>query len=667
MFCNSSVFTFIMTTALQKMYRAAMPLCVLLSVCVATRAQYVVDAKKIQHPIPNTLWGLFFEDINRGADGGLYAELVKNRSFDFPKPMTGWTEWPKKTRDGIFLITDFLNENPKNPKILHVTTRTTDTVGLINSGYDGMAIQKGLAYELTLRFRQVKPGVHVRAFLFGAKNKRLGNTAINLTTTKGWQEQTVSITATDTAAKATLLVIFEGAGELDVDRISLFPADTWNQEKGGLRKDLVQAIADLKPGFLRFPGGCIVEGNQLVHRYQWKNTIGPLSDRLLVQSIWADDVPDRQTPDYMETFGLGFMEYFKLCEDIKTEPLPIINAGMSCQFDAAEVVPLSQLQPFIQDALDLIEFANGSTKTKWGKRRAELGHEAPFNMQYLGVGNENWGPQYADRLELFTRAIKQKYPNIKIVGATGYSRNEPVFKYMDSVLRARQADIIDEHFYSTPDWFYANSRRYDNYDRKGPKIFVGEYAAQTDRIGSMKNVNNLKAALSEAAWMTGLERNSDVVSMASYAPLFAHVEGWQWTPNLIWFDNAHSYKTPSYYVQQLFSLNRGTDVIPFTIDGKNVQGQDSVWASAVIDRNTNEVIIKLVNAGGKALNKTIQTGTAITTATTTTLSGNLADMNSLSMPEHIAPTTTTKSLPANANSYSAELPAYSLTILKLKP
>jgi len=357
-------------------------------------SEFVIDITNIKAPIPASLWGLFFEDINRSADGGVYAELLKNRSFDFPEPMSGWQTWPKKVRDGIFIVTSDMNPQTKDPKWVSVNTRLTDTVGLINEGFDGIYLKKGLNYTFTLQYRQVQPGIHVRVFLLNTANCPIANAAMNLiASSKDWNEQKITLIPNDTVSRGKLLVTFEGAGGLDVDRISLFPPDTWQNRPGGLRNDLVQRLADLKPGFLRFPGGCIVEGNQLVHRYQWKNTIGPLQNRLLVQSIWADDVPDRQTPDYMESFGLGFMEYFQLCEDIGASPLPIINCGMSCQFDAAEVVPISQLEPFIQDALDLIEFANGDVNTIWGAKRAEYGHPTPFNMKMIGIGNENWGTE----------------------------------------------------------------------------------------------------------------------------------------------------------------------------------------------------------------------------------------------------------------------------------
>ncbi|MBO9201410.1 MULTISPECIES: alpha-L-arabinofuranosidase C-terminal domain-containing protein [Niastella] len=641
----------------------------LFMIFVSGQEVYKIDIKNTRANIQPTMWGLFFEDINRGADGGLYAELIKNRSFDFPKPMTAWETWPKNVRDGIFLITKDMDPNAKDPKFMTVSTSEKDTVGLVNSGFDGIYFKKGLNYTFTLQYQQVQPGIHVRVFLINTNNRPIGNASmeLNAATSKGWQEQQITITPNDSAIVGKLLVIFEGEGKLAVDRISLMPTDTWRDRPGGLRHDLVQKLYDLHPGFLRFPGGCIVEGNQLVHRYQWKNTIGPLNDRLLVQSIWADDVPNRQTPDYMESFGLGFLEYFQLCEDLGASPMPIINCGMSCQFDAAEVVPLSQLEPFIQDALDLIEFANGDVTTTWGAKRAAYGHPDPFKMKILGVGNENWGPQYVERLDLFTKAIKEKYPYINIVNATGYSRNIPVFTYMDSVLRKRNVDIIDEHFYDTPDWFMRNSTRYDSYDRKGPKIFVGEYAAQTDRIGSQKNVNNLMAALSEACFMTGLERNADVVSMAAYAPLFAHVDGWQWTPNLIWFDNITSYNTPSYYVQQLFSLNKGTHVLSLTEGGRTINALDSIWANAVIDTSTNEVIIKVVNPSTSAKRKKISIPSIkdqSVKSIVTVLAGHPDDMNKIEKPDIIKPETKQETL--KSNNMVFDFPPYSLTVVRLQ-
>jgi alpha-N-arabinofuranosidase len=339
-----------------------------------------------------------------------------------------------------------------------------------------------------------------------------------------------------------------------------------------------------------------VEGRELETRYQWKRTIGDVAGRRMIINRWNTEFAHRLSPDYYQSFGLGFLEYFELAEDIGASPLPIINCGMACQFNTCELVPLNELEPYVQDALDLIEFANGSTNTPWGKKRAELGHPKPFDLKMLGVGNEQWGPQYVERYKIFEKAIHAKYPQIKLVCSLGPNPDGEVFDELNKTFRGLNANILDEHYYRSPDWFLNNARRYDNYDRKGPKIFAGEYAAQSVGIASPDNKNNWQCAMSEAAFMTGLERNADVVNMASYAPLFAHVEGWQWTPDLIWFDNLKSFGTPNYYVQQLYSLNKGTDIVPLTLNNEAVAGQDGCFASAALDNNTHELIIKVVNA-----------------------------------------------------------------------
>lgn len=568
---------------------------------------YTVHTASMKTPIQPSLWGIFFEDINRGADGGLNADLVKNGSFEFNTPLMGWKPVGRKMPDGTAIIVNQNSTNPNNPKYLQLDIPPRlDSIGLANEGFGGMAIKKDLEYELSLLYRQAAPGIRLNIQLLNAAGKPIATGGLQPNgQSQEWKEQSISLTATDTAQKGRLVIWFEGPGKLDLDMISLYPADTWKGRPKGFRADMVQVLADMKPGFLRFPGGCIVEGTDLNERYQWKQTIGPRVDRKLIINKWNHGVAARPTPDYYQSYALGFLEYFQLCEDIGAVPMPIINCGMSCQFNTAEVVPMDHLDPYIQDALDLIEFANGKDNTTWGKKRAELGHPAPFNMKWLGIGNENWGPQYIDRLQAFTKAIKQKYPDIQLITSTGYSPN-PQFRYMDSALRKLNVDIIDEHYYHMPNWFFMNAAKYDNYDRKGPKIFLGEYAAQSVRIGSQENRNTLWCALSEAAFMTGLERNADIVAMSAYAPLFAHYDGWQWTPNLIWFNNTKVIPTPSYYVQQLFSRNRGTHVVPLLQDNTPVTGQDSCYATATIDSTTNELIIKMVNASGERKQRHLQ-------------------------------------------------------------
>jgi alpha-L-arabinofuranosidase len=403
----------------------------------------------------------------------------------------------------------------------------------------------------------------------------------------------------------------------------------------------VQLLADLQPGFLRFPGGCIVEGRELATRYQWKKTVGDVNDRQVIINRWNTEFAHRSTPDYYQSFGLGFFEYFQLAEDIGASPLPILNCGMACQFNTGEVVPVNEIDPYIQDALDLIEFANGDEHTTWGALRSKLGHPAPFNMKMLGVGNEQWGPQYIERYTLFAKAIHDKYPDIKLVNSLGPNPDGDKFNFLNDTLRQLQADILDEHYYSSPDWFLKNAGRYDNYDRKGPKIFAGEYAAHSKGVGNNNNKNIWQCALAEAAFMTGLERNTDVVVMASYAPLLAHVEGWQWTPDLIWFDNLRSYGTPNYYVQKLYANNKGTSVVSLLKDNKPVSGRDSVYASAVVDQLSGELVIKLINTAAKPIPVAIAVNGVKSLASNAELtvlrSDNLMGVNSLDEPLSIAP------------------------------
>jgi alpha-L-arabinofuranosidase len=432
---------------------------------------------------------------------------------------------------------------------------------------------------------------------------------------------------------------------------------------------MVQMLADMKPGFLRFPGGCIVEGFDLSQRYQWKKTIGPVEDRPLVINRWNFEFAHRPAPDYYQTFGLGFYEYFQLCEDIGAAPLPILNCGMACQFNTAEVVPMEELGPYVQDALDLIEFANGDRNTTWGKVRAELGHPAPFQLKMLGVGNENWGPQYLERLAVFTKAIKQKYPSVKLVNSAGTDPSGERFSYLDSALRKSSADLIDEHYYRAPEWFLQNATRYDNYPRNGSKVFAGEYAAQSDRIASPHNVNSLTTALAEAAFMTGLERNADVVSMASYAPLFAHAEGWQWTPDLIWTNNLEVYGTPDYYVQKLFSLFKGSKVISITSDNQVIAGQDSIYASAVVDDTSGELIIKLVNVSSVSKNCKVNVEgltKALANGKLIVLEGaGTSGQNSFARPDLIMPRETV--LMVRPGSFVVDAAAHSFSVVRVCP
>jgi alpha-N-arabinofuranosidase len=519
-----------------------------------------------------------------------------------------------------------------------------------------------------MQARQNEGQTKIRLELVDPKGNVLGTTTIT-PSGKEWKEYTATIRATATDAKAKLNLWFDGKGTMDVDMISLFPNDTWKNRPGGLRADLVQLLADLKPGFLRFPGGCIVEGRDLSQRYQWKKTVGDVEDREMLINRWNTEFNHRLTPDYFQSFGLGFYEYFLLSEDIGAEPLPILSCGMACQFNTAELVPMDQLDPYIQDALDLIEFANGTVTTKWGKLRADMGHAAPFNLKFIGVGNEQWGEQYIERYKVFARSIKEKYPNITIVSGSGPFPDGELFDYAWEELKALNAEIVDEHYYRKPEWFLENATRYDNYDRKGPKIFAGEYAAQSVAIASPDNKNNWQCALSEAAFMTGLERNADVVHLTSYAPLFAHAEGWQWTPDLIWFNNLKAYGTPNYYVQKLFANNKGTNVLPILNEGKEkITGQNGLYATAAWDKDSKEIILKIVNSSANTqktsvvlngVRKLSSTGTQIVLT-----SEKHGDVNSLDDPENIKPVE--QNIAVKGKKLDLSLAPYSLTVVKVK-
>lgn len=571
--------------------------------CINVSAQKTtkidVDATKPLVVIQPTMYGIFFEDINFAADGGLYAELIKNRSFEFEYPWMAWKHLPEaETRFNLVNeLTIFNNarENAANPRIVRVDKRdATKDIGLQNEGFDGIGIKKGEKYDFSAFARLKKGDISLLVELINSKNQIIGSTTVALKNAT-WTKVEGVITATETDSKCKVNVIFKGGGQLDIDMISLFPQETWKGRKGGLRKDLVQLLADLKPGFVRFPGGCIVEGRTLAERYQWKKTVGKVENRQQLVNRWNMEFQHRPAPDYYQTFGIGFFEYFQLCEDIGATPLPILSCGLACQFNSSETTPLEELEPFVQDALDLIEFANGGTDTKWGALRAEMGHPAPFNLKAIGVGNEQWGQEYFERYEVFSKAIRAKYPTIKLVSGTGPGSKGEMFEAAEKALTVLKPDLVDEHYYDSPQWFRENAARYDNYDRNRYKIFAGEYAAQSVATVSPDNKNNWECALSEAAFMTGLERNADVVYMTSYAPLFAHVNRWQWTPDLIWFDNLTSFGTANYHVQKLYANNAGTKTISIKSNGENLIGKNGLYGAASLDEKNNEVILKLVN------------------------------------------------------------------------
>ena len=630
-----------------------------------------VNTSKSITKIQPTMYGVFFEDINFAADGGLYAEMVKNRSFEFDTPLMGWKQPNSDThsynkQSGI-ATTIKVAANKTNPNFCRILINDDKGFEIINEGFRGMGIKKDAKYNLSLKAANQSGNIKKIIIQFIDKDKKvLGETSITPTATD-WQNYTAQFTAAQTEAKAQLKITFEGTGTIDLDMISIFPEDTWNNRKNGLRKDIVQLLYDMKPGFLRFPGGCIVEGRTLAERYQWKKTVGDVDKRETLINRWNIEFKHRPAPDYFQTFGLGFFEYFQLSEDIGAAPLPILSCGMACQFNTGELVPMAELDPYVQDALDLIEFANGNVDTPWGKVRSDMGHPKPFNLKHIGVGNEQWGPQYIERYKVFEKAIKDKYPNIIIVSGAGPSPDGDYFVYGMQELKKLNAEIVDEHYYKNAKWFRENATRYDNYDRKGPKVFAGEYAAQSVATVSPENKNTWECAFSEAAFMTGLERNAEVVHLTSYAPLMAHSEAWQWTPDMIWFNNLESYGTANYYVQKLFANNKGTDLLSITKDGKALTGQNDLFASAVKDVTTKEVIVKIVNTSAKAqdLNLDLKGSKLQSKGTVITLtSPNTNDENSFASPKKISPTEREYQLKGEKATLS--VPAYSVTVLKLK-
>jgi len=632
----------------------------------------LVDIKETGIKIQPTMYGIFFEDINFAADGGLYAEMIKNRSFEFTiDPLMGWKQ-PNSDRHS-------LNKNSGNATIIKYADYTgnlnycrvniNDDKGyqLINEGYRGMGITKNSIYNLNLAALKKSGNVTKIIVQFIDKdNNQLGETYIS-PDSEYWKTYTAQIRATKTEARAQIKITFEGTGTVDLDMISLFPEDTWKGRKNGLRKDIVQLLSDLNPGFVRFPGGCIVEGRTLARRYQWKKTVGPVENRELLVNRWNTEFGHKLTPDYYQSFGIGFFEYFLLSDDLDAEPLPILSCGMACQFNTGELVPMDKLEPYVQDALDLIEFANGSVDTPWGKVRKDMGHPEPFNLKYIGVGNEQWGPDYIERYKVFATAIKAAYPDIIIVSGSGPFPDGDYFEYGMKELKKLNAEIIDEHYYRSPDWFRDNATRYDNYDRNGPKIFAGEYAAHPSNVEDGPKENNWEAALSESAFMTGLERNAEVINLTSYAPLMAHIDAFQWAPDLIWFNNLESYGTANYQVQKLFSTNSGTDLISITQDAKPLTGQHNLYASAVKDTKTNEIIIKVVNTAAvkQNLKIKIKEGFLQNKGSIITLqSDDLLAINSFESPNHITPKT--NEFQIKNSSIEISIPMYSVNVIKAK-
>ena len=631
-----------------------------------------VNTKKVEAKVQPTMYGIFFEDINYAADGGLYGELVKNRSFEFPDALMGWKAFGKfeVKNDGPF-------ERCPHYVVLGYSGHNDAATGLQNEGYFGIGIDKAEDYRFSVWAKAVSGDATVEVSLVDEntmeEHQEFATAELKVSGNE-WKKYELVLKPTKTVQKANLRLLLKGKNSVALEHVSLFPKHTFKDRDNGMRRDLAQALYDLHPGVFRFPGGCIVEGSSLEQRYQWKNSIGPVENRPLNGNRWLSTFNYRLFPDYYQSYGLGFYEYFLLSEDIGAEPLPVLNVGMACQYqnwnNPKAHVPVDSLQPYIQDCLDLIEFANGDVNTTWGKKRAEMGHPAPFNLKFLAVGNEQWDTLYYERLRPFVKAIKAKYPNIKLIGTSGPDSEGKMFDKGWKAMKELKADLVDEHFYRDEHWFLSHGLRYEGYDRKGPKVFAGEYACH----GKGKKWNHFETSLYEAAFMTDLERNADVVDMATYAPLFAHVDGWQWRPDMIWYDNTRMFKTVSYYVQQMYACNKGTNVLPLTMNGKAVagqEGQDGLFASAVVDKQKGEVIVKVANTSDKTQEVTLNLNglKGSRSASLTTLQcDNMDAENTLDNPNKIRPVETTATCESkkNATVLSDKLPAKSFRMYKIK-
>ena len=620
------------------------------------------QAKKIS----NNLFGVFFEDISYSADGGLYAELLQNRSFEYSandksgwNPLTAWEYVNRGYGYGTISMETAMpvSFNNRHYVALNVEQEGREGVGIINFGYDGIAVKAGDNYDFSCFIRQISDkSIPIKVFLQSKKGKILGEATFSTKSDK-WEKYTVVITATQSNDSAQFVILAKEKGKLALDVVSLFPQKTFKNRANGLRADLAASIADLHPKFMRFPGGCLVHGDGLGNMYRWKNTIGPIEDRVEQRNIW----------NYHQTAGLGFFEYFQFCEDMGAQPLPILPAAVSCQNSGGtwriggtgqRALPMNEMEGYIQDVFDLIEYANGAPSTVWGAKRAAAGHPAPFNLKYIGVGNEDkMTPEFKERFKMIYEAVKKTHAEITVVGTVGPAPAGEDFDKGWELANQLSVPIVDEHYYEKPNWFLTNTHRYDNYNRKHAKIYIGEYASQG---------NTLFNALSEAVYMTSIERNGDVVAMASYAPLLARIGNTSWTPDLIFFTNSKVVPSVNYYVQQLFSSNQGDVYYPNVLLINDSQ-DSTVGLSCVKDSKTGDLILKIANAGAKAtivkadLKRLGVSKSAV--AQKQLLAGQPKDQNTLTDAFRVIPFKSEQSI---SNDFTYESPAYSLTIIRIK-
>lgn len=507
------------------------------------------------------LYGIFFEDLNHAADGGLYAEMVQNRSFEFcavdnPSyhPLMAWEKIEKKYSRMQWWIQDSHPYSRRNPHYLVCEIFETGMgAGVRNTGFTpGMYLQKGEKYRFScLAATDGRGELPLRLVLENDEGRNLGQADIVVSNGTVWNHYEAEITAQETTTAGNLSIYIEAVGRLYLDMVSLFPQKTFMQQRNGLRADIATLLADLKPRFMRFPGGCLVHDGSINAEdrdslYRWKNTIGVLEERPARRNNWG----------YNQTLGLGYYEYFCFCEEIGAKPLPVLPAGYDPHHQRK--VPFDQLDEWIQEALDLISFANDDASAQWGRIRCELGHPEPFGLEYIGIGNEEVGEGFFERYPYFHKAIKEKYPDIQIIASSGPFAAGGEYEKGWNCARRNHADLVDEHYYMAPEWFLANHHRYDSFDENGPKVFLGEYASWG---------NTWYNALTEASYMTGMERNSEKVGLACYAPLLCNVNYINWKPDMIWFDNHQAYGTANYYVQKLFMNHQGDDRIELEMTG----------------------------------------------------------------------------------------------------
>ncbi|MCH5185712.1 MAG: hypothetical protein J1F64_06260 [Oscillospiraceae bacterium] len=618
-----------------------------------------IDPKVKITDMSPVFYGIFFEDINFAGDGGLYGELICNGSYEYFDPegerdkrLFAWEAFGCDMRAEDISPAFKVNGN-------YAVIKAEKNGGIINRGFndEGFCVRENENYNFSC-FAKSGGNANILVRIIDGGNSVI---AENSFCADGvWKKYALTLKAADKCANARLEMIFPDGGEVCIDAVSLFPERTFKGRKNGLREDIAQMISELKPKFMRFPGGCIVEGRSFEDMYNWKDTIGAVEERRINRNRWQLDeyqIEGRSSEGYYQSYGLGFYEYFLFCEDIGAKPVPVMNVGMTCQWHEGLTVDTDKLDRWIGDVLDLIEFANGSLATEWGAKRARMGHEEPFGLEYIGIGNEQWGKEYFDRYELFYNKIREVYPDIKLITSAGWNSEGEDFDYAVNWMRENKekAFAVDEHFYKSPEWFLENVNRYDDYDRTMPKVFAGEYACHTERDTASRR-NNLKAALCEAAFLTGAEKNSDHVHMTCYAPLLAKTGHNQWQPDLIWFDNESVYGTPSYYVQKVFSENAADTV------AESVCDIDDVYICAGL--KNEECIVKIVNTGGKKSVGFFIGGYDVYDMDITEISGDPDSENSHLSPKNIYPVSFR--INGFANGGTLELPANCVYVIRIK-